>query len=199
MSNATVPTVTKAPRDRVTVSLRGLAPALKAHAKARHLSVSDAARLAVAAALEISAIEPDAQDSDVHEVAADPHVKLTIRLRRTVATRLKTRARTCGLSQGSYLSTLIEGATAPSLAMVAALSASTDQLAAISIDMGQVVRYLARHPQPPIDGLGVFTQQIVDGVRRHLDLASRVAAECRPARALPAKPHGPLASTQQSR
>jgi len=94
--------VAKAPRERMTVDLRGLAPALKAHARARHLSVSDAARLAVAAALETSPIETVGQASDIQDVAADRPVKLTIRFRRGVAARLKTRARACGLSHGSY-------------------------------------------------------------------------------------------------
>ena len=45
----------------MTIDLRGLAPALKAHAKARHLTVSDAARLAVAAALETPPLDPEVE------------------------------------------------------------------------------------------------------------------------------------------
>ena len=181
----------------MTVDLRGLAPALKAHAKARHLSVSDAARLAVAAALETSPIEPGAQAGESQDADADRPIKVTIWFRRGVAARLKTRARACGLSHGSYLTTLIEGTTAPSLAMVAALSASTDQLAAISTDLEEVVRYLGMHPRPAVEGLDVFTQRIVDGVHRHLDLASRVVAELRPARRSVAQPPGQVASGQR--
>jgi len=43
--------VAVARRERMTIDLRGLAPALKAHANARHLTVSEAARLVVASAL----------------------------------------------------------------------------------------------------------------------------------------------------
>lgn len=181
----------------MTVDLRGLAPALKAHAKARHLSVSDAARLAVAAALETSRLEPEAQSGDTQDATADRPVKLTIRFRRGVAARLKTRARACGLSHGSYLTTLIDGTTAPSLAMVAALSASTDQLAAISTDLEEIVRFLGKHPLPRVEGLDAFTQGIVDGVRRHLDLASRVVTEFRPARTTLAQPAGQVVSSQR--
>jgi hypothetical protein len=87
----------------MTVDLRGLAPALRAHAKARHLIVSDAARLAVAAALETSPMEPGAQAGDSQDAAADRSVKLTIRFRRGIAARLKTRARACGLSHETQL------------------------------------------------------------------------------------------------
>lgn len=180
----------KAPRERTTVDLRGLAPALKAQAKARHLSVSDVARLAVAAALETSPIEPCAETGETQDATADRPVKVTVWFRRGVAARLKTRARACGLSHGSYLTTLIDGTTAPSLAMVAALSASTDQLAAISTDLEEIVRFLGRNPRPPVEGLDAFSQRIVDGVHRYLDLASRVVAELRPARTSPAQRGG---------
>jgi hypothetical protein len=80
-------------------SLLGLGPALAAHAKARHLTVSDVVRLAVAAVLEApSPAERPVADPD----SADHQLeKLTIRLQRCVAARLKTRARTCGLSHGA--------------------------------------------------------------------------------------------------
>ena len=80
--------------------------------------------------------EPDAD--------ADQPVKLTVRLRRGVAVRLATRARACGLSHGTYLATLIDGTPAPPLAVVAALNASTDQLAVVSADLNEVIRAAPR-------------------------------------------------------
>ena len=107
--------VARVPRERVTIDLRGLAPALKAHAKARHLTVSDAARLAVATALETSPLDLEVEPSGESDADADQPIKLTVRLRRGVAARLTTRARACGLSHGRYLTVgvCVAGATPP--------------------------------------------------------------------------------------
>jgi hypothetical protein len=172
----------------MTIDLRGLAPALKAHAKARHLTVSDAARLAVAAALGTSPLDPEAEPGREAGQVSDQPIKLTIRLRRGVAGRLTARARACGLSHGAYLTTLIEGTPAPPLDAVAALNASTDQLAAVSADLNEVVRLLRGQPLPSEEELGEFTRRIEGGVRSHLDLASRVVAELRPARTYAMRP-----------
>ena len=175
----------RAPRERVTVDLRGLAPALKAHAKARHLTVSDATRLALAQALETSPLDQEVEPSGDPAAGTDQPIKMTIRLRRGVAARLTTRARACGLSHGTYLTTLIDGAPAPPLAAVAGLSASTDQLAVVSADLNEVIRLLRDQPLPWDEELDAFTRRIVEGVRRHLDLASRVVADLKPARTYP--------------
>jgi hypothetical protein len=132
----------------MTVDLCGLAPALRAHAKARHLTVAQAARLAVAAVLEPSPLGAQVQPEGDADSAADQPVKLTIRLRRGIAARLTARARDCGLSHGAYLTTLIDATPAPPLAMVKALSSSTDQLAVVSADVNEVIRLLRRDTSP---------------------------------------------------
>src|SRR4029453_17119605 len=95
---------------------------------------------------------------------------------------LTTRARACGLSHGAYLTTLIDGTPAPPLAVVAALNASTDQLAALSADLNEVNRLLRDQPLPSDEELDAFTRRLVAGVHRHLDLASRAVADLRSAR-----------------
>jgi hypothetical protein len=180
----------------MSIDLRGLAPALKAHAKARHLTVSDAARLAVAAALGTSPLDPAAEPTHEPDAGADQPVKVTVRLRRGAAVRLATRARACGLSYGTYLATLIDGTPAPPLAVVAALNASTDQLAAVSADLNEVIRLFREQPMPSEEELDQLTQRIVAGVRRHLDLASRVVSELRPARRYTTRP--PRAPSQRA-
>ena len=80
---------------------------------------------------------------------------------------------------------MIDGTPAPPLAVVAALNASTDQLAVMSADLNEVIRLLREQPLPSEEELDEFTRRIVDGVRRHLDLASRVVADLRPARTYP--------------
>ena len=181
------------------VDLGGLAPALRAHAKARHLTVTQAARLAVAAVLEPAPVDAGVQPESEPDSTADRTVKLTIRLRRGVADQLTARARDCGLSHGAYLTTLIDAAPAPSLAMVKALTASTDQLAVVSADVNEVIRLLRRDTSPSGEVLGASVRSIVDGTRKHLDLASRVVAELRPARTYPRRPPGKRAADERIR
>jgi hypothetical protein len=108
------------PRDRTTIDLRGLGPALKAYARARSLTVSEVARLALVAVLDTTVPHADVRAGD------DRPVKLTIRLRLRVAARLKERARSCGLSHGAYLTTLIDETPARPLAVATALGTSTE-------------------------------------------------------------------------
>jgi hypothetical protein len=122
-----------ASRERVTIDLRGLGPALRAHANARNLAVAAVARQAIVAALESS--PPVAEEEPAVEPGptANATIKLTVRLRSRVAIRLATRARACGLSYGGYLATLIDGTSAPLLAAdhqdaIVALAASTDRM-----------------------------------------------------------------------
>ena len=170
--------VASKPRQRLTLDLRGLGPGLAAHAKARHLTVSEVVRLAVAAVLE--APPPADQPVTSDPAAAHQLEKLTIRLQRCVAGRLKTRSRACGLSHGAYLTTLIDGTPAPALALVAALNASTDRLAVVCTDVREVMSRESR------DGSGgastTLCQGFIDAAYAHLGLASRVVAEVRPGR-----------------
>ena len=174
-------------RERVTIDLRGLASALKQHANARHLTVSDAARLAVAEALGTAPCSPEVAPSGGPDADPGQWTKLTIRLRRGVADRLSTRARACGLSQGAYLTTLIDGTPAPSLAAVTALNASTDQLAVVSADLNEVIRLLRDRQLPAEKEVDESTRRTLEGLRKHLDLASRVVADLRPARVYPTR------------
>lgn len=155
-----------ASRERATIDLRGLGPALKAHAQARNLTVSDVARLAVAAVLETPGSEAPVQVSGETDAAGDRTVKLTIRLRRGVAARLATRARACGLSHGAYLTTLIDGAPAPPLATATALGTSTEQLAVVSADLNELIRTIRRDSSGRI-GVGQrhYTDHSGDGCR----------------------------------
>ena len=168
-------------RERVTIDLRGLGAALKAHARARHLTVSDAARLALVAMLKTSASESEAQVGGESDVANDGTVKLTIRLRRGVATRLTARARACGLSHGAYLTTLIDEAPAPPLAVVTALGTSTEQLAVVSADLNELIRTIRRDVTSSGCLIDDWLRPLVIDVRRHVALAARLMSELRPA------------------
>ena len=171
-----------ASRERATIDLRGLGAALKAHARARNLTVSDAARLALVAMLKTSASESEAQVGGESDVANDGTVKLTIRLRRGVATRLTARARACGLSHGAYLTTLIDEAPAPPLAVVTALGTSTEQLAVVSADLNELIRTIRRDVTSSGCLIDDWLRPLVIDVRRHVALAARLMSELRPAR-----------------
>jgi hypothetical protein len=174
-------------RERVTVDLRGLAPALRAQARARHLTMSQVTRLALVAALPPM---PDAKDrpTDGTSPGTDRQVRLTIRLRRNVAAQLCERARDSGLSQGAYLATLVEATPAPPLAVAKSLAESTDQLAMVSAETNELIRLLRKEAFPPEEEVRYVVRGLVDGTRRHLELASRLVTELRPARKLPSRP-----------
>lgn len=176
--------MTKVARERVTVDIRGLASALSAQAKARHLTVSQIARLALVAVLPPT--DAGTQPAAGPSPDADRPLKLTIRLRRGVAARLHERARASGLSLGAYLTTLIDGAPAPPLTLVRALAESTDELAILSADANELIRKLNKDATPSAVDLRHVVQGMVDGTRQHLELASRVVAGLRPARVLQA-------------
>jgi len=186
-------------RERVTIDLRGLGPALKAHARARNLTVSDVARLAVVAVLETSGSDTEAQAGVESDAAEDRPVKLTIRLRRGVAAHLSTRARACGLSHGAYLTTLIGEAPAPPLAVLTALGASTEQLAVVSADLNELVRTIQRGALSSGPLIDDWLRPLMDEVRRHVGLASRLVSELRPTRTSSTQRRGQRADGQEAR
>jgi hypothetical protein len=189
----------RVPRERTTIDLCGLGPALKAHARARNLTVSEVARLAVATVLETSALEPENQACGAPDATEGRPVKLSIRLRRGVAARLTTRARACGLSHGAYVTTLIDETPAPPLAVATALGMSTEQLAVVSADLNELIRTIGRGTVS--SGLLVDDRMraLLDDVRRHLGLASRLMAELRPARTVSTQRSDTRAASQETR
>jgi hypothetical protein len=179
--------VARVARERVTIDLRGLAPALKAQARAHRLSVSQAARPALLAALPLT-LDAKARPADEPYSDGDRLVKLTIRLNGSVAAQLCERAWVSGLSHGAYLATLIEGRPAPPLAVAKALAESTDQLATVAADASEMLRLLRKDASPLEEEVRYVVRGLVDGTSRHLEPASRLVAELRPARRLPIEP-----------
>jgi hypothetical protein len=169
-------------RERATIDLRGLGPALRAHASARNLTVSDVARLALADVLKISAPEIAAQVGVESQAGKEAAVKLTIRLRHSVAARLTALARACGLSHGAYLTTLLDEVPAPPLAVAQSLGRSTEQLAAVSADLNELTRVIRRDGVSTTCLIEDWLRPLVRDVRQHVELASRLMSELRPAR-----------------
>ena len=131
------------PRDRLTVDLRGIGSAVKAEAAARHLTLAAFARVAMVASLKQTA--DDARPRAAMGDDDGQTVKLTLRLPMRQASWLVEHARAAGLSYGTFLASVIDGAPCPgSLAeAVRSLTESTDQMAVLSRDLNAGMRLLA--------------------------------------------------------
>ena len=131
-------------RDRVTVDLRGVGERLRAQAVARRMTTGAFVRRAVLLQLDDTA----RASVDAAPVTVDGTiVKVTLRLSAAHAVALATRARQADASQGAYVAGLLDGSQpAPVPAdradAIAALVASTDQLAALSTDISALTRLL---------------------------------------------------------
>lgn len=151
-------------RDRVTVDLRGLGDSLRARAAAEHMTSGAFVRRAVKLQFDRTANErPSAALAAVGST-----VKLTLRLSSRHAAALAARARASDKSQGAYVAGLLDGSPpAPAApdrsAAIAALVASTDQLAALSTDINAMVRLLR--------------QGKAAEAKRHRDRLNEVSAE----------------------
>jgi hypothetical protein len=167
-------------RDRVTVDLRGLGPAVKAEAAARHLTLAAFARAAIVESLKRSAADAEHVDHDVDEAK---RVKLTLRLPPRQAHRLVAHARSAGLSYGTFLASLIDGAPYPGgLAdAVRSLTGSSDQMATLSRDLHYVIRMLRHGTRADIEPYRHRVISLFDEVREHLRLTASLAAEVRSA------------------
>jgi hypothetical protein len=164
-------------RDRVTVDLRGVGPAVKAEAAARHLTLAAFARAGIVASLTQTG--DDAKNSN--RVADDEgqSVKLTLRLPLRHASWLVEHARAAGLSYGTFLASVIDGAPYPgSLAeAVRALSGSTDQMAALSRDLSAVMRLLGGEKTEEGRKYRQQVAVLFDELRQHMRLTAGLAAE----------------------
>jgi hypothetical protein len=164
-------------RDRVTVDLRGLGPAVKAQAAARGLTLAAFARTAIVESLPA---DPSASSAGNRLDDGQP-VKLTLTLPLRQASWLVERARSSGVSYGTYLASVIDGAPFPGgLAdAVSALMASTDQLAAVSTDFQAFLGLLhqgrsaeaARYREAVVWHFGE--------IQKHMKLTSALGAEVR--------------------
>jgi hypothetical protein len=167
-------------RDRVTVDLRGLAPAVKAHAAARNMTLAAFARAAMVAALKQAETDPFHLSQCGGPDDGQP-VKLTLSLPLRQASWLVEHARAAGLSYGTYLASVIDGTPAPGgLGEAArALTASTAQLAAMSADLNDYARLLGRRDFAEAEEYRLRVLSLFDEVRQHIRLNAALSAEMR--------------------
>lgn len=112
-------------------------------------------------------------------------VKLTLRVSAAHAVALATRARAADTSQGAYVAGLLDGhppaAVPPNRGeAIAALVASTDQLAALSTDISALIRFLR---QGNIRDAGRYRDRLDDlfvETRQHLKQAAELLSAVLP-------------------
>ncbi|MEO6280897.1 hypothetical protein [Roseateles sp.] len=174
-------------RDRVTVDLRGLGSRLRARALKSQTTPAALVRSAVVHMLGEEASSDDIAAGQQRTDTAGQAVKVTLRLPPDQAALLAARARTADVAQGAYVAALLHGippAPLPSdhAAAMQALIASTDRLAAISVDLSAFLRLLGHVPSAELERYRAGLRGLVDDVREHLASAASLISELRPAR-----------------
>lgn len=169
----------EAPRDRVTIDLRGIRPQIEAEAARRQLSTAAFVRHAVKAMINEASAEVDTGPPP--DALGSHTVKVTLRLGAAHAGLLSTRARRADVSQGRYVVRLLDGAPVQAQApdhtrAVAALMASTDRLAALSADLNAFMRLVSRVPTSELEPYRASLRSLTDDVRVHLASAAALMA-----------------------
>ncbi len=99
-----------ASRLRVTVDLRGVADRLHAFAAARHMTTAAAVRMAIRRTLDEEQVEVGGTVFHrADSLSRRRAVKVTIRVAAEVAASLADRARAADVSQGTYVTALLDG------------------------------------------------------------------------------------------
>ena len=167
-----------ASRDRVTIDLRGIGPAMRTAAASRQLTVAAFARGALVEAARPS-VEPSPRESD--GLDRSEIVKLALRLSSLDAEVLVLKSAALGLSYGGLVGRLVRGTPLPALAADRAadrdaLIASTDHLAELAADLNALIRMLRTANSEGAERYRASAMSLATDVRRHLDLASRMIA-----------------------
>ncbi|MDY0743393.1 hypothetical protein SNE35_02705 [Paucibacter sp. R3-3] len=128
----------------------------------------------------------DRLDVSVAPVSAGT-IKVTLRVSADHAVRLARRARVAEMSQGAYVSALLDGDCPVPLpeshdAAVQALRGSTDHLAVLGADLNAFVRLFGHLPNAELQPYRASVVSVAEDVRKHLALASALIAEVRAAR-----------------
>jgi hypothetical protein len=166
-------------RDRVTIDLCGIGDAARAAAQARNTTLAVFARQALVAALpaNVDALPPRA------EPRGEPGgttIKLSVRLSSDDSAVLATQAAMLGLSQAHLIALFIRSAELPRRSIErdadrAALRASTEQLATLSVDLQQFMRLL-RRGSSEVERYRKRIESVDTDIRAHLERASTFLA-----------------------
>jgi hypothetical protein len=165
-------------RDRVTIDLRGIGPAVRAAACARQITVAAFVREAL---VEAARPSPESSPPEGDGLDRSEIVKLTLRLPEPDAELVVLKSAALGLSYGAFVGRLVRGAPLPTLtadraADRDALIASTDHLAELTVDLNALIRMLRTANSEGAERYRNSATSLATDVRRHLDIASRVIA-----------------------
>jgi hypothetical protein len=167
-------------RDRVTIDLCGIGDAARAAALASDTTLAVFARQALIAALpsNVSALLPQVEPRD----EPGSPIKLSVRLSPDDSAVLATQAALLGLSQARLIALLIRRAELPKRSIErdadrAALRASTEQLATLSVDLQQFLRALRRGSSEGVARYSERLQAVDIDLRTHISRASAFLAD----------------------
>jgi hypothetical protein len=167
-------------RDRVTVDLCGIGDAASAAAQARDTTLAVFARQALIAALpsDASTLLPQLEPRG----EAGSTIKLSVRLTPDDSAVLATQAAMLGLSQARLIALLIRRAELPRRSIErdadrAALRASTEQIATLSVDLQQFLRLLRRGSAEGVARYAERLQAVDVDLRAHIGRASAFLAD----------------------
>jgi hypothetical protein len=173
-------------RDRVTVDLRGLRARLETRAAQHQVTTATLVRRAVVLMLD----DGDVGDAELDDIKpnAGKVKKLTLRVCPVHAAALASRARAADVSQGRYVCTLLDGMPAPPQptnhsTAVTALRASSDKVAAMSVDLNAFLRLLRLGPNKQMENYRAGLMSLAADMRAHLATASVLIADLAPSRA----------------
>jgi hypothetical protein len=174
--------MTRRSRDRVTIDLCGIGDAARAAAQAQDATLAVFARQALIAALpsSVGALLPQVEP----RVEVGGTIKLSVRLSQDDSGLLATQAAMLGLSQARLVALLIRRAELPRRSIErdadrAALRASTEQLATLSVDLQQFLRLLRQGSREGVARYAERLQAVDVDLRAHLNRASAFLAEGR--------------------
>jgi hypothetical protein len=165
-------------RDRVGVDLRGIGDAVRSAARMRQTTVAAFARDALVEAIgrPVTASEQSVAGFGETEI-----VKLTLRIRQHEAEALILSAGGLGLSYGEYVARLVTQTPLPMPAAEraadrAALMASSDNLAALSVELAAFMRLLRTGRSAEAEKYRRRIETVDLEIRRHLDRVSALIA-----------------------
>lgn len=203
---------TSAPRDRISVDLRGLKAALIERARRQGVTPSDVIRALLAEALGDSGRCVDAGSSGSASGSPSapriPRARISLRLYRHEAQQVRQCAIAAGMPVGMFVASLCsDGALKTSGSLngqrptdqLAALAASSAELSTLARDLRHLTQLLRQGNVPAAQVYRHRLETTDRDVRAHLVLAAALLADLQPLRARLSATRRPKATSGDSR
>lgn len=166
--------------DKIQISLCGLGPYLRDLAARKGTTPSRLIRTELSRMAKEEGIDLDVF-AQAPAAGAHPVYRVEVGLSSVQALTLASRATAAGVAKCEYLRALLDGDPPPALppdhaALISALMASTDRLAAASVDLNALMRLLKSLPSTQVDGQRTSLQSLTGDIQAHLEVAAAVLA-----------------------